>query len=292
MAAVIASLGYDLFSAEFWKHFGDIMLAGKDNPLGVVMGIFIFLSLVVLGLGATGSEKLKGFMVASVAVAAIAFVGFIYAGDLQLGKTLPRREGNQPSVSGRVINSRTKGPVVGATVTLATEGIPRTTLTNSTGYWVVDNFSVPAGRHLTVTVDAPDYESYQGDYSASDASQPPTIPLTPKESQTPTVQPIHPADDRGKGSTTSQTVTVVGTVSTRKNAPVAGAEVLVKFGSPPIQRKATTVDDGSFRVFDVSVRSDMQIVVRADGYRTKTLNVFPKDVTHSIDIQLDAEPAK
>jgi len=278
LLAALASLGYDPFSGEFWKNLPGIMKASWDNPLGVALVIVILVVLALVYFGVGSSEKFKGWMALGVVV--IGLAGLLYVGDWQLGKTHATRAA-EVAVSGHVIDKVSGDPVVRATVTLATKGVPLTTLTNTSGYWVVNNLDVPAGTHVKISVTAAGYQSYEGDIPANATDEPPPIALTPvPKSQAPA--PVH--DGKGK--------TVVGTVFTRDRTPVEGAEVLVESSNPPRQKSAITVSDGSFRVFDVIPRPDMKITVRASGYKPKVGFFSPEDLTHSIEILLEPVPAR
>ena len=284
--AVLAAVRYDFFSAEFWKNLPAIAKEARDNPLGVAAIVFIVGALAVLTLAATGSEKFKRFAAAGIMVLVLAVSGFLYAGNSQLGKT----HDATTSVSGRVIDRDTGRPIPRASVSLASKGVPLTTLTNSDGYWVVDNLNVPAGTHLKISVDATGYQSRQTDVSADAAATPPDIALDPV---------VQSKKDTGGKRTTgrdsgvdSSLVTLQGTVFTRTRAPVFGADIIVESSDPPRRRTTTSLTDGSFTVTKVLVRPDLKITVRAPGYKPAVRGIRKDDVNQLIEIPLDSETGK
>lgn len=251
------------------------------------MVVFIIGAFGLLWLGSGGSAKFRALLAGGIVLLVLSVVGYLYAGNVQLG-------GRSKAVSGRVTDRTTGRTIAHAKVTLATRGVPLTTYTNSDGFWVVDNLPVPPGTHLKISAEAPGYETYDGDVPDIAVSQPPPIELIPSH---PPISPPQPVDVGGKKTNGggsrgagSKSVTVAGKVLGQGGSEVFGAEVLVESGTT--QRRESTDSNGTFRVLGVIAGPDMQITVRAKGYKSRVLNLSPEDTKHSINIQLDPEPVR
>jgi hypothetical protein len=274
-----AFLQYDPFKGEFWTHLPQIMTAAKNNPLGVIFGIVCLVSLV--GLGITWKQSEKTRLAIFLGVFVVSILGIAYAGNAQLGKNPGP---SSMSVSGRVIDHKTGGPVARAKVSLVSQGLPATRLANSDGFWQANISRPEAGAPIKVYVEADGYENHNIDVTVEAAAQPLEIPLDPRE---------HSNIPPPPGPVDGPRVTLLGKVFTQDHSPIENAEVVLESGgSPPHAEPPVYTDStGEFRLVKVPLRPDLnlKITVRAKGFKTKAQNLPPSIVKQMIEIRMEKD---
>ena len=274
-AVFLAILQYDPFNGEFWKNLPQIIAAAKNNPLGVVFGVVLVLSLAAIAASWNQPGRTRLAIFGLLFVASI--IGIVYAGNSEVGK-----RAQSASMTGSVRDHKTSQPVPRAKVSLSTQGSADTIYTDSDGFWRRDGLHIPTGSHVKVYVAADRYQNYERDLSSEAAAQPVEIFLEPAETPKPP-PPTRPG-----------AVTLSGIVLTRDGAPVENAQVLLASdGTPPQQETAYTDSNGVFHLVHVQLRPDLdlKITVRAKGFRTKTENLSSSSVHRRIQLRLEPEAA-